>query len=47
MKKFGFIRVGACVPKLRVADVTYNVEEIINNKKESDNKEVAILVFHE
>lgn len=47
MKKYGFIRVGACVPKLKVADVTYNVSEIINNMKEADKKEVAILVFPE
>ena len=47
MKKYGFIRVGACIPKLKVADVTYNVSEIINNMKEAEKKEVAILVFPE
>lgn len=47
MKKYGFIRVGACVPELKVADVTFNVNEIIRNIKEADSKEVAVLVFPE
>ena len=47
MKEYGFVRVGACVPTLEVANVTYNAEEIIKNIKEADTKEVAILVFPE
>lgn len=47
MKKYGFVRVGACVPELKVADVTFNVEEIIQNIKDANSKEVAVLVFPE
>lgn len=47
MKEYGFIRVGACVPELKVAEVTFNVEEIIKRIKEADSKEVAVLVFPE
>ena len=37
MKKYGFVRVGACVPELKVADVTFNVEEIIQNIKDANS----------
>lgn len=47
MKKYGFVRVASCVPELKVADVTFNVDEIIRNIKEADTKEVAIIVFPE
>ncbi len=47
MKKYGFVRVASCVPELKVADVTFNVEEIIRNIKEADAKEVAVIVFPE
>ena len=47
MKKYGFVRVASCVPELRVADVTFNVDEIIRNIKEADTKEVAVIVFPE
>lgn len=47
MKKYGFVRVASCVPELRVADVTFNVEEIIRNIKEANKKEAAVIVFPE
>lgn len=47
MKKYGFVRVASCVPELKVANVTFNVDEIIRNIKEADTKEVAIIVFPE
>ena len=47
MKKYGFVRVASCVPELRVADVTFNVDEIIRNIKEADTEEVAVIVFPE
>lgn len=47
MKKYGFIRVGACVPKIKVADVEFNKNEIITQIKEAKNKNVQILTFPE
>ena len=47
MKEFGFIRVGASVPKLKVADTIFNTEEI---KKQIDlaiSKNIDILTFPE
>ena len=41
----GFIRVGAVVPKLKVGNVIFNTDEIINQIK--INKEAQILVFPE
>ncbi|HBY19884.1 MAG: NAD(+) synthase [Clostridiales bacterium GWE2_32_10] len=43
----GFVRIGAAVPKLRVADVSYNIEQIIELAKEADEKDVAMVVFPE
>ena len=45
--KDGFIRVGACTPKLRVADVNYNAGEIIRACAEADAGKCALLVFPE
>ncbi|HCC06917.1 MAG TPA: NAD(+) synthase [Clostridiales bacterium] len=47
MSKYNFVRVGAAVPKLKVANVDYNVDEIIELVKEADEKDVAILTFPE
>lgn len=47
MKEYGFIRVGACVPKIKVADVEFNKNEIITQIKEAKNKNVQILTFPE
>ena len=45
--KYGFIRVGAAVPKLKVADCHYNSHEIIKMIKKGEEKAIKILVFPE
>ena len=45
--KDGFVRVGSCSPKVRVADVDYNVSEIIRYCAEADEKKCSLLVFPE
>ena len=45
--KNGFIRVGAATPKIRVADPTYNANELVRLTLEADAKDVRILVFPE
>ncbi|KNZ71035.1 NAD+ synthetase [Thermincola ferriacetica] len=47
MPNYGFVRVGAATPKLRVADPAYNISEILKIVKEADEKNVAVLVFPE
>lgn len=47
MKEFGYVRVGAVVPKLKVADVEYNTKEIIKQIQLSDEKDIEILSFPE
>ena len=46
-KEFGYVRVGALVPELKVANVKYNVEEIIKNLKLMDKEGVNIVVTPE
>lgn len=45
--KYGFVRVGAVVPKLKVADCHYNSREIIKMIKKGEEKSIKILVFPE
>ncbi len=45
--KYGFVRVGAAVPKLKVADCHYNSHEIIKMIKKGEEKAIKILVFPE
>ena len=47
MNEYGFIRIGACVPELKVGDVEYNADEIIKNIKYADEKKAKILTFPE
>jgi NAD+ synthase (glutamine-hydrolysing) len=47
MKNFGFIRVAAAVPQVRVADTTYNTEEICRLIGEAHRSEVSLLTFPE
>ncbi len=47
MKEYGYIRVGACVPKIKVADVEFNKNEIIEKIKDADNQNIQILTFPE
>ncbi len=44
---YGFIRVASATHKMRVADIDYNLEEIIKIVKEAQKKDVAIAVFPE
>lgn len=44
-KNLGFIRIGAALPVLRVADVDFNVEAIINTIRKARNQDVQILTF--
>ncbi len=44
---FGYVRTGAAVPKLRVADCVYNKEEILHSIEEAKAKGIGILVFPE
>lgn len=46
-KEQGYIRVGAIVPKLRVADVKFNCEEIIHQIETARNNQIQIVVFPE
>lgn len=45
--KYGFVRVGAAVPKLKVANMEYNCTRIIDLIKKADKKKVKFLVFPE
>ena len=45
--KDGFIKVAACTPKIRVADVDYNVSQITEQIKLCKEKGVKIAVFPE
>ena len=45
--KNGFVKVAAAVPKLRVADPSYNVDELIRIAKKAAKNEVRVLVFPE
>lgn len=46
-KKYGYVRVAASVPEMKVANVTYNVERIVDEIKELDKEGVEIVVFPE
>jgi len=43
----GFLRIGAAVPALRVADVGFNVKAIISSMKKARKQGVQVLVFPE
>ena len=47
MSDYGFLRVAAATPRLRVADCTYNAEHIIGLLKRAEKEQVALLVFPE
>lgn len=46
-KTLGFLRVGAALPVLRVADVDFNVNAILNTIRKAREQDVQILVFPE
>ena len=45
--KDGFVRVGSAAPEIRVADVDYNVAQIIRLCSEADLKKCSLIVFPE
>lgn len=47
INKYGFVRVAACSPNVRVADCDFNVSQIKLMIDEAVNKEVQLLVFPE
>ena len=44
---FGYVKVGAAVPRLRLADCTYNKEQIVAMAKDAAAKGVRVLTFPE
>ena len=46
-KNLGFLRIGAAVPVLRVADVDFNVGNIIETMRKAGNEGVQVLTFPE
>lgn len=47
LKEYGFVRVGAIVNAIKLADVDYNVEEMIRLLTEAEKKGIEIAVFPE
>lgn len=47
MLKYGFVRVGAAVPEMKVADCRFNTQKIIEIMEEAAEKEVYLTVFPE
>ncbi len=47
MNQFGFVRVAAAVPCLRVADCAFNAERILALLNRAEEQQVAVLVFPE
>lgn len=47
MKDYGFLRVAAAVPVVRVASVKHNVKEICRLAEEAESKEASVVVFPE
>jgi NAD+ synthase (glutamine-hydrolysing) len=45
--KHGFLKVACATPKIKVADCSYNVNEMINIAKDASEKHVKVLVFPE
>lgn len=44
---YGFVRVGAAVPKLEVANCKYNTQEILKLIKQANQENIKVLVFPE
>lgn len=47
LKEQGFVRIGAVVPKLKVADTEFNCNEIIKQIEVASNNKIQIIVFPE
>ena len=42
-KELGYVRIGSYVPKIKIANVDYNVDEIIKGVKEAEKNDINIL----
>lgn len=47
LKKHGFVRVGCAVPELKVADIDFNTNKIIEQIKKASDSKIQILCFPE
>ena len=47
MENYGFIRVAACSPRVKVADIAFNTAEILSAITVAENRKVSLLVFPE
>lgn len=47
MNPFGFLRIAAATPLLRVADCAFNVEHLVALMRQAENEHVHVLVFPE
>ena len=47
MKNYGYFRVAAAVPRVRVADTKYNTEEICRLTSEAFDRNVSLVTFPE
>lgn len=47
MLQYGFVRVAAALPRLRVADCSFNVEQMLNLFDQAERQAVHVLVFPE
>ena len=47
MKNYGFIRVAAASPRVKVADTEFNTNEIIRIAAEAEERKISLLVFPE
>ena len=45
--KHGFLKVACATPKIKVADCSYNVNELISIAKDANEQKVKVLVFPE
>jgi len=46
-RDLGFLRIAAAVPELRVADVDFNVDAMLDMVKQARSKGVQVLAFPE
>ena len=47
LKEYGYVRVGAIVPEMKVADIEYNTNIIIDQIKNAEKEKIQILTFPE
>ena len=45
MGDYGFVRVAAAIPELRVADCDFNVQQIKNQIVAANDEQVQVVVF--